>query len=157
MHVKMIYDDRIESWDTKAGGLATLTHAALQVKHRTVDGHPATVLELWSNLRHEALMKDFSGNIIDTTNFEERGTPRQLAVVYAEIEESLQVMLDYLGETERLLRFDVDGETIYTNDLDFSVKDEPLAGAVVVDPEDVFDPNDFDPEMYDPPIDLPPD
>ena len=46
MNVKMVFADRIDSWDTRADGGATTTHASLEVSGRQ--------LELWSALTFDA-------------------------------------------------------------------------------------------------------
>ncbi len=102
MNVKLVYADRIESWDTRADGSATTSHAALEVR--------GNGLVLWSAL-------DFDGGYADDgtpqESRRERGTPRAVLSLKDDAPKTIPDFLEAAGEQCGLLRFDVDGETLW--------------------------------------------
>lgn len=102
MNVKLVFADRIESWDTRADGSATTSHAALEVR--------GCDLVLWSAL-------DFDGDYADDGRPQkerrERGTPRAVLSLDGDAPKTIPGFLEAAGEEHGLLRFDVDGETIW--------------------------------------------
>lgn len=104
MNVKMVFADRIDSWDTRADGGATTTHASLEVSEQQ--------LELWSALTFDT-QYDEKG-IADSKPEYQYGTRAVIAEVEATGLKTLPEFLDALGEEKGLLRFDVDGEAIWT-------------------------------------------
>lgn len=105
MNVKLIYADRIESWDTRADGSATTSHAQLLVSG-------GVSLQLWSCLWRSEF--DSNGNLIDgADDIEESGYPREIARIYNAYAADLYSFCAELHERDGLLRLDVDGETLY--------------------------------------------
>lgn len=104
MNVKIVYASKIDSWDTRADGSATASHAQLRVRGNN--------LELWSSLRFDEeydaesgkarKSRRESGSAEGILNITSGNPPKDLAGWLAAAH-------DELG----LLRFDVDGETIY--------------------------------------------
>lgn len=113
MNIKMIFGDRIESWDTRADGTATTTHAALEVKHGE--------LKLWSDLHFD--------KTDEREAHSETGTKAILADLGPGVPGTIPEYLDALGERAGLLRFDVDGEAIWTAQPDLE-NDEEIAKSV---------------------------
>lgn len=105
MNVKLVYADRVESWDTRADGSATTSHAALEVR--------GNKLVLWSAL-------DFDGEYADDgkpqKNRRERGTPKAVLSLEGEAPRTIPDFLAEAGERCGLLRFDVDGETLWQHE-----------------------------------------
>ncbi len=104
MNVKMVFADRIDSWDTRADGGATTSHASLEVSGRQ--------LVLWSALTFDNTYNE--KGIADPTPEHQYGTPAAIAEVEAVGLKTLMEFLDALGEEKGLLRLDVDGEAIWT-------------------------------------------
>lgn len=104
MNIKMVFANRIDSWDTRADGGATTTHASLEVSKQQ--------LELWSALTFDT-QYDEKG-IADSKPEYQYGTRAVIAEVEAAGLKTLPEFLDALGEEKGLLRFDVDGEAIWT-------------------------------------------
>lgn len=104
MNVKMVFADRIDSWDTRADGGATTSHASLEVSGQQ--------LVLWSALTFDNTYDD--NGVADKTPERQYGTPAAIAEVEATGLKTLPEFLDALGEERGLLRFDVDGEAIWT-------------------------------------------
>lgn len=104
MNIKMVFADHIDSWDTRADGGATTTHASLEVSGQQ--------LELWSALTFDDQYdeKGFAGPAPEY----QYGTRAAIAEVEATGLKTLPEFLDALGEEKGLLRFDVDGEVIWT-------------------------------------------
>jgi hypothetical protein len=102
VNVKLVFADRIEAWDTRADGSATTSHAALEIR--------GDQLVLWSAL-------DFDGDYGDDgrpgAQRRERGTPRAVLALDGEMPETIPGFLEAAGERCGLLRFDVDGETLW--------------------------------------------
>lgn len=104
MNIKMVFADRIDSWDTRADGGATTTHASLEVSDQQ--------LVLWSALTFDNTYNE--KGIADPKPEQQYGTPAAIAEVEATGLTTLPEFLDALGEEKGLLRFDVDGEAIWT-------------------------------------------
>lgn len=102
MNVKLIFADRIESWDTRADGSATTTHSALEVRGNR--------LVLWSALNFDG---EYGEDGKPGAQRRERGTPRAVLTLDGEAPESIPDFLAAAGERHGLLRFDVDGETLW--------------------------------------------
>ena len=113
MNIKMIFADHIESWDTRADGTATTTHAALEVN----DGE----LKLWSDLHFD--------KTDEREAHSETGTKAILADLGPDAPGTIPEYLDALGERNDLLRFDVDGEAIWTAQPDLE-NDEEIVQSV---------------------------
>lgn len=105
MNVKLVFADRIESWDTRADGSATTSHAALEVR--------GSRLVLWSAL-------DFDGGYADDgtprESRQERGTPRAVLSLNGDASKTILDFLEAADEQCGLLRFDVDGETLWQHE-----------------------------------------
>ena len=105
MNVKLIYPNRIESWDTRADGSATTSHAQLVIAN-------GTSLQLWSCLWRDEF--DSDGNPVEgAQEIEESGYPREIARIYNAYAMDLIAFCDELHGQDGLLRLDVDGETLY--------------------------------------------
>lgn len=103
MNIKMVFADRIDTWDTRADGGATTTHASLAVSGRQ--------LVLWSALTFDNTY-DENGSAGESPE-RQYGTPAAIAEISAPGVRTLPEYLDALGEERGLLRFDVDGEAIW--------------------------------------------
>lgn len=105
MNIKIVYEDRIDAWDTRADGSASTSHAVLRVNGQH--------LELWSDLRfEEGYDPEKSGQAKNSRT--EEGKAESILNISAEnaprgIKDWLAVAHDESG----LLRFDIDGETFY--------------------------------------------
>lgn len=104
MNIKIVYADRIDSWDTRADGSASTSHAVLRVNGRN--------LELWSKLRFDEDYNPEDG--VAKKQRQESGKAESiLCIDAADAPQDLigwcAVAHDKLG----LLRLDVDGETFY--------------------------------------------
>lgn len=104
MNVKMVFADRIDSWDTRADGGATTTHASLKVSDQQ--------LVLLSALTFDSTYDE--KGVAGPTPEHQYGTPAAIAAVEATGLKTLPEFLDALCEEKGLLRFDVDGEVIWT-------------------------------------------
>lgn len=102
MNVKLVFADRIESWDTRADGSATTSHAALEVR--------GNQLVLWSALDFD---EGYGEDGRPGEQRRERGTPRAVLALDGDAPGSIPDFLEAAGERHGLLRFDVDGETIW--------------------------------------------
>lgn len=104
MNIKFVYADRIDTWDTRADGSASTSHAVLRVNGQH--------LELWSKLRFD---EDYNPeNGVAKTMRQESGKAESiLRINAADAPQDLigwcAIAHDELG----LLRLDVDGETFY--------------------------------------------
>ena len=108
MHVKLIYPLKIESWETRADGSASSNHAVLEVKGRK--------LILWSALRFVTADKGAESSKV------EMGIPETIVELdrNPEVDQSvddprthLLAFMEEFGRERGLLRFDIDGETIW--------------------------------------------
>lgn len=102
MNVKLVFADRIESWDTRADGSATTSHAALEIR--------GCDLVLWSALDFD---DDYQPDGTPERRRSERGTPSAVLSLMRDIPETIPDFLESAGEQCGLLRLDVDGETIW--------------------------------------------
>lgn len=113
MNVKLVFADRIESWDTRADGSATTSHAALEVRGNR--------LVLWSAL-------DFDGGYADDgtpqESRRERGTPRAILSLKGDAPETIPDFLEAADGQCGLLRFDVDGETLWQHEEPYPGEEE---------------------------------
>lgn len=100
MHVKTIYQNRIETFETRADGSARLNHAVLSVD---ADDTISELL-LWSELVIQESIDDLSDTI--------EGNPDRILAVDGHFD-TLQAILEAAGEQNGLLRLDVDGETLF--------------------------------------------
>lgn len=104
MNVKLVYANRIESWDTRADGSATTSRAALEVSDSR--------LVLWSALSFDGAYDD-DGRAIRDSQRTEKGCPAVIADLGENAPSSLPEFMQAMGERDGLLRIDVDGETIW--------------------------------------------
>ena len=125
MNVKMVFADRIDTWDTRADGGATTTHASLEVS-----GHQ---LVLWSSLTFDNTYNE--NGIASKAPERQYGTPAVIAEAEATGLKTLPEFLDALCKEKGLLRFDVDGEAIWT-------ASAPSEGGADAASYDVFDDSD---------------
>lgn len=118
MHIKLIFEKRIETWETRADGNAATNHATLEVSSKQFAGH--TSLMVWSQLKYQQTF-DVLGNPINedgsASEREEKGYPEEVWYIETrDLEkpvETLQGMFEAMGKHDGLLRFDVDGETFW--------------------------------------------
>ena len=108
MNVKLVFADRVESWDTRADGTAASTHATLCVHGQD--------LCLYSRLRYDSFDadEDEGGFVRSTGSYVEVTTEERLLTLPDMV--SPKTLPDFLalsGVTLGLLRLDVDGESIY--------------------------------------------
>ena len=104
MNIKMVYAGRIDSWDTRADGSATTSHAVLRVHGQN--------LELWSKLKFDDEYDERTGQTKKTRT--ESGTAESILRVTAKKPpQDLAGFLAVVHEERGLLRLDVDGETVY--------------------------------------------
>lgn len=104
MNIKIVYADRIDSWDTRADGSASTSHAVLRVNGRN--------LELWSKLRFDEDYNPEDG--VAKKQRQESGKAESILCVNAN--EAPQNLIDWCAVAHDelgLLRLDVDGETFY--------------------------------------------
>lgn len=104
MNIKLVYAGRIDSWDTRADGSASASHAVLRVRGQN--------LELWSKLRFDEdydpqngkaqKSRSESGKAVSILQLTTPKPPQNLAGWLAAAHEELGLM-----------RLDVDGEAIY--------------------------------------------
>ena len=113
MNVKLVFADRIETWDTRADGSATTSHAALEVL--------GSQLVLWSAL-------DFDGEYADDGRPQkgrrERGTPRAVLSLDGDAPKTIPGFLEAANSEHGLLRFDVDGETLWQHEEPYPAEEE---------------------------------
>lgn len=105
MNVKLIYPDRIESWDTRADGSATTSHAQLLLSG-------GSSLQLWSCLWRDEFEPDGTP-ISGAQDIEEHGYPREIASICDAYAPDLHSFCAELHDRDGLLRLDVDGEPLY--------------------------------------------
>ena len=104
MNIKIIYADRIDSWDTRADGSASTSHAVLRVNGQH--------LELWSDLKFEDEYDEKTGEAQKTRT--ESGRAESIMRISAQsAPKNLSDWLAAAHEESGLRRLDVDGETIY--------------------------------------------
>ena len=111
MNIKMVFANKIESYDTKADGKATTTRAVIEVDR--------CILKLSSVLKFDHQF-DRDGLPVGEQTME-CGTPEIIARIETPGLSTLPEFLDALGEEQGLLRFDVDGEAIWTAAPDLEV------------------------------------
>lgn len=111
MNIKMVFADRIDSWDTRADGGATTTRATIEVDR--------CILKLSSVLKFDHQYDRDGLPVVEQTK--ECGTPEIIAKIETPGLSTLPEFLDALGEEQGLLRFDVDGESIWTAAPDLEV------------------------------------
>lgn len=104
MNVKIVYASKIDSWDSRADGSATASHAQLRVRGNN--------LELWSSLRFDEEYDAESGDARKSRT--ESGSAEGILSIKSDNPPKdfagwLAAAHDELG----LLRLDVDGETVY--------------------------------------------
>lgn len=115
MNVKLIYPNRIESWDTRADGSATTSHAQLVIAN-------GTSLQLWSCLWRDEF--DSDGNPVEgAQDIEESGYPREIAHLGNHCARDLFEFCGALHFESGLLRLDVDGEALYEYVPDEEIED----------------------------------
>lgn len=102
MNVKLVYADRIDSWDTRADGSATTSHALLRVRGKN--------LELWSSLRFD---DDYDEEGAAQKSRTESGIAEEILHVSGDAPKNLPGWLAVAHDELGLLRLDVDGETVY--------------------------------------------
>lgn len=104
MNIKIVYADRIDSWDTRADGSASTSHAVLRVNGQN--------LELWSKLKFDEDYNPEDG--VAKKQRQESGKAESILRVDAN--EAPQNLIDWCAVAHDelgLLRLDVDGETFY--------------------------------------------
>lgn len=104
MNIKIVYADRIDSWDTRADGSASTSHAVLRVNGRN--------LELWSKLKFDEDYNPEDG--IAKKQRQESGKAESILCISAN--EAPQNLIDWCAVAHDelgLLRLDVDGETFF--------------------------------------------
>lgn len=111
MNIKMVFANKIESYDTKADGKATTTRAVIEVDGR--------ILKLSSVLKFDHQYDRHGLPVGEQTK--ECGTAEVIAKIETPGLSTLPEFLDALGEEQGLLRFDVDGEAIWTAAPDLEV------------------------------------
>lgn len=133
MNIKIVYEDRIDSWDTRADGSASTSHAVLCLNGQH--------LELWSDLRfEEGYDPEKSGQAkISRT---EKGKAESILRISAEnAPRDLKTWLAVAHDEHGLLRLDVDGETFYEYEEEpIEEGDDALENATQAQPVAVFDP-----------------
>lgn len=104
MNIKLVYAGRIDSWDTRADGSASVSHAVLRVRGQN--------LELWTKLRFDEDYDAESGWA--KTSRTESGSAECIMAISAENPpQDLAGFLAAAHDELQLLRLDVDGETFY--------------------------------------------
>lgn len=104
MNIKIVYADRIDSWDTRADGSASTSHAVLRVNGQH--------LELWSKLRFDENYDPENG--VAKKQRQESGKAESILRVDAtDAPQNLIDWCDVAHDELGLLRLDVDGETFF--------------------------------------------
>lgn len=104
MNIKIVYADRIDSWDTRADGSASTSHAVLRVNGQH--------LELWSKLRFDEDYNPEDG--IAKKQRQESGKAESILCISGN--EAPKNLIDWCAVAHDelgLLRLDVDGETFF--------------------------------------------
>jgi hypothetical protein len=104
MNIKIVYADRIDSWDTRADGSASTSHAVLRVNGRN--------LELWSKLRFDEDYNPEDG--VAKKQRQESGKAE--SILRIDVTDAPQDLIGWCAVAHDklgLLRLDVDGETFY--------------------------------------------
>lgn len=104
MNIKIVYEDRIDAWDTRADGSASTSHAVLRVNGQH--------LELWSKLRFD---EDYNPeNGVAKKQRQESGKAESiLRINTTDAPKNLVEWCAIAHNELGLLRLDVDGETFY--------------------------------------------
>lgn len=105
MNIKIVYEDRIDAWDTRADGSASTSHAVLRVNGRH--------LELWSALRFEEGYDPEKSGQAKSSRTEEGQAESILSISAENAPQILNAWLAVAHDEHGLLRLDVDGETLY--------------------------------------------
>lgn len=105
MNIKIVYEDRIDAWDTRADGSASTSHAVLRVNGRH--------LELWSALRFEEGYDPEKSEQAKSSRTEEGQAESILSISAENAPQILNAWLAVAHDEHGLLRLDVDGETLY--------------------------------------------
>lgn len=105
MNIKIVYEDRIDAWDTRADGSASTSHAVLRVNGQH--------LELWSDLRFEEGYDPEKSGQAKSSRTEEGKAESILSISAENAPRDLKNWLAAAHEESGLLRFDIDGETFY--------------------------------------------
>lgn len=105
MNIKIVYEDRIDAWDTRADGSASTSHAVLRVNGRH--------LELWSDLRFEEGYDPEKSGQAKSSRTEEGKAESILSISAENAPRDLKTWLAAAHDEHGLLRLDVDGETFY--------------------------------------------
>lgn len=104
MNIKFVYADRIDTWDTRADGSASTSHAVLRVNGQH--------LELWSKLRFDEDYNPEDG--VAKKQRQESGKAESiLRIGAADAPQDLIGWCTIAHDELGLLRLDVDGETFY--------------------------------------------
>ncbi len=104
MNVKIVYAGRVDSWDTRADGSASTSHAVLRVRGQD--------LQLWSDLRFE---EDYDPDGDAQKSRVETGSAVAILRLSADSRapQDLAGWLAAAHDELGVLRLDVDGETLY--------------------------------------------
>lgn len=117
MHIRMVYQTHIETFETRADGGAKITHVALSIERDKEEKR--LCLTLWSQLKIQ--------NKPDDEEQTQEGTPEVLAAFelrdLAEVPQSISEYLALMGKEQGLLRFDIDGEVIWQADVETPIED----------------------------------
>lgn len=133
MNVKIVYANKIDSWDTRADGSATASHAQLRVRGKS--------LELWSSLRFDDEYDAASGKAVAEKSRTQSGSVEGILRIDSnnppkDFAGWLATAHDELG----LLRLDVDGETIYEYEEPDEKKDEGAGDEMATEPIPTYSP-----------------
>jgi len=104
MNIKIVYADRIDSWDTRADGSASTSHAVLRVNGQH--------LELWSKLRFDEDYNPENG----VAKKQRQETGKAESILRINTTDAPQNLIEWCAiahDELGLLRLDVDGETFY--------------------------------------------
>ncbi len=105
VNIKIVYEDHIDAWDTRADGSASTSHAVLRVNGRH--------LELWSDLRFEEGYDPEKSGQAKSSRTEEGKAESILSISAENAPRDLKTWLAAAHAESGLLRFDIDGETFY--------------------------------------------
>ena len=104
MNIKIVYEDRIDAWDTRADGSASTSHAVLRVNGQH--------LELWSKLRFDEDYNPENG----VAKKQRQETGKAESILRINTTDAPQNLIEWCAiahDELGLLRLDVDGETFY--------------------------------------------